>query len=183
MALILRSSRTTSKDSGLRCYFLKNNDLCLKKKDNVTLLKGKHLLCEAALRLHSVALHCALCTASSELTQRVELTSRSEVTCGTLCWGGRGLWKVCLTGLCLLSISSIPTVHSVFPGSTVWHPDCKQSTKTEEKLRVRKGSEWDALEVTTVCSLVPGLWGSASHGLFFFFPPYRKPEAKVQMAN
>nr|XP_020738097.1 actin-binding LIM protein 1 isoform X6 [Odocoileus virginianus texanus] len=23
----------------------------------------------------------------------------------------------------------------VFPGSTVWHPDCKQSTKTEEKLR------------------------------------------------
>lgn len=26
----------------------------------------------------------------------------------------------------------------VFTGSTVWHPDCKQSTKTEEKLRVRK---------------------------------------------
>ncbi|KAI4550785.1 hypothetical protein MJT46_018292 [Ovis ammon polii x Ovis aries] len=24
----------------------------------------------------------------------------------------------------------------VFPGSTVWHPDCKQSTKTEEKLRL-----------------------------------------------
>lgn len=29
----------------------------------------------------------------------------------------------------------------VFPGSTVWHPDCKQSTKTEEKLRVRKSFE------------------------------------------
>uniref|UniRef100_A0A2K6M5L0 Actin binding LIM protein 1 n=1 Tax=Rhinopithecus bieti TaxID=61621 RepID=A0A2K6M5L0_RHIBE len=37
-------------------------------------------------------------------------------------------------------VLEVSAVHSVFSGSTVWHPDCKQSTKTEEKLRPTRTS-------------------------------------------
>lgn len=60
----------------------------------------------------------------------------------------------------------------LFPGSTVWHPDCKQSTKTEEKLRVRKALEprCQAHLMAFALSLIldAGVWGGMTFCDSFF---------------
>lgn len=86
--------------------------------------------------------------------------------------GFEPLWKSVQQNWAIFSFPFFPVVHCVFPGSTVWHPDCKQSTKTEEKLRVRKQSElvagWGGLEGTATWWLLPGLWGKVFFLGFFF---------------
>lgn len=58
----------------------------------------------------------------------------------------------------------------VFTGSTVWHPDCKQSTKTEEKLRVRKSLQlrWQVY-LQAIRFTVTNSWGWNSGDIFFLW--------------
>lgn len=94
------------------------------------------------------------------------------------------------TGPCsdVLSSRTVASFHFLysqpcilFPGSTVWHPDCKQSTKTEEKLRVRKALEprCQAHLMAFALSLIlgAGVWGGMTFCDSFFL--YSRPSGKA----